>query len=81
MEKAKNILKNFTFCEDVYEVDHGNDVLLIVTEWEEFKHLKLYKLKKLLKYLFIIDRRNIYEPERARRFGFKYVVWDVAKTC
>ncbi len=60
------------FCKDPYEVSRGSDCLLIITEWDEFKELDLSKIKKLLKRPFIIDGRNIYEPQRMKKLGFTY---------
>jgi len=72
MEKAGELLGKVKFCKDPYEVCRGSDCLLIITEWDEFKELDLSKIKKLLKRPFIIDGRNIYEPERMKKIGFTY---------
>jgi UDPglucose 6-dehydrogenase len=73
MEKAKDILDSVRFCKDSYDVCWKSDCLLILTEWDEFKELDFSKIKKLLKRPFIIDGRNIYEPERMRKLGFNYI--------
>jgi UDPglucose 6-dehydrogenase len=72
MEKAGELLDKVKFCKDPYEVSRGSDCLLIITEWDEFKELDLSKIKKLLKRPFIIDGRNIYEPQRMKKLGFTY---------
>ncbi len=72
MKKAKELLNRVRFCKDPYEVCRGSDCLLIITEWDEFKELDFFKIKKLLKRPFIIDGRNIYDPERMRKLGFTY---------
>ena len=72
MEKAGELLGKVKFCKDPYEVSRGSDCLLIITEWDEFKELDLSKIKKLLKRPFIIDGRNIYEPQRMKKLGFTY---------
>jgi UDPglucose 6-dehydrogenase len=61
------------FCKDPYAVCRQSDCLLILTEWDEFKELDLPKVKKLLKRPFIIDGRNIYQPEKMKKLGFNYV--------
>ncbi|PIP19872.1 MAG: UDP-glucose 6-dehydrogenase [Candidatus Omnitrophica bacterium CG08_land_8_20_14_0_20_41_16] len=73
MVKARGILKKVTFCRDPYLVCRGSDCLFIATEWNEFKELNLLKVKKLLKRPLIIDGRNIYEPEKMRKLGFRYI--------
>ncbi len=73
MEKAKLILKKVEFCRNPYEVAKSSDALVIVTEWNEFKELDFRRIKKLLKQPLIIDGRNIYEPEKMKEMGFRYV--------
>lgn len=73
MEKAKGILKDVTFCKDPYETARGSDSLLILTEWNEFKAMKLNRIKKLLKHPLIIDGRNIFDPVKMQKLGFKYI--------
>ncbi|PIP21164.1 MAG: UDP-glucose 6-dehydrogenase [Candidatus Omnitrophica bacterium CG23_combo_of_CG06-09_8_20_14_all_40_11] len=72
MEKAGELLGKVKFCKDPYEVCRGSDCLLVITEWDEFKELDFPKIKKLLKRPFIIDGRNIYEPEKMKKLGFTY---------
>ncbi len=73
MDKAEGILDKVKFCKDAYEACKGSDCLLVVTEWDEFKELDFSKVKKMLKRPFIIDGRNIYEPERMKKIGFTYI--------
>ncbi|MDP2980690.1 MAG: UDP-glucose/GDP-mannose dehydrogenase family protein [Candidatus Omnitrophota bacterium] len=73
MEKAKGILKDVTFCKDPYEAAKASDALLILTEWNEFKTVKLSRIKKLLKHPLIIDGRNMFDPVKMQKLGFKYI--------
>ena len=73
MGEAKALLPKVKLCKDPYEVARGVDCLVIVTEWNEFKELDLKRLKKLLRQPLIIDGRNIYDPKRMRKMGFRYV--------
>lgn len=73
MAKAKKELDNVKFCKDVYDAARGCDCLVIITEWNEFKELDFKRLKKLLKRPMIIDGRNIYDPKKMKRLGFKYI--------
>jgi UDPglucose 6-dehydrogenase len=72
MEKAKEIVKNVQFCEDVYSVCRKSDCLVVLTEWNEFKEIDLAKAKKLLHQPVIIDGRNIYDPVKMKDLGFRY---------
>ncbi len=70
---AQAILPDIECCANSYEVAAGSDCLLILTEWEEFKHLDLERIKSLLRNPLIIDGRNIYDPQKLRDMGFTYV--------
>jgi UDPglucose 6-dehydrogenase len=73
MEKAKGILRDVKFCKDIYEVAKGSDCLVIITEWNEFREVDFNKIKRLLRQPIIIDGRNIYDPDKLRELGFKYI--------
>jgi len=73
MENAKKILEDVIFCSDVYEAAGGADVLLIITEWNEFKKVDLKRIKQLMKTPRIIDGRNIYDPQEVKSLGFEYL--------
>jgi len=72
MEKCKSILPDITYCEDAYSAAKGADALMVLTEWNHFKHLALPRLKEVMAGCFLFDGRNIYNPETVRRAGFKY---------
>jgi len=73
LEKAGNVLKGITFCKDIYEAAKESDALLILTEWQEFKDMNLSRVKKLLKNPLVIDGRNIFDPAKMHKLGFKYI--------
>lgn len=72
MENTKTIFPNLIYCLDEYEAIRGSDALVILTEWNQFRNLNLTKIKKLLKEPIIIDMRNLYDPEKAKKLGFSY---------
>ncbi|MBI2614023.1 MAG: UDP-glucose/GDP-mannose dehydrogenase family protein [Candidatus Levybacteria bacterium] len=72
MNNAKRILKNVDLHQDPYSAAKDCDVLIIVTEWNEFRQLDLQKLKKIMKKPVLLDGRNIYEPHKLREMGFTY---------
>ena len=72
MENAKKELsKSIEFCNDEYEALKNTSLLIIVTEWNQFKNLNLSKVKKLMKKPVILDLRNIYSKEIIQ-LGFQY---------
>lgn len=77
MENAKALLppqtrRGIAFCKDPYDAAKGADALVIITEWNEFRNLDLEKIKGLLRLPFFFDLRNIYEPEKMKKIGFRY---------
>ena len=72
MVNAEHYLHDVTLCQDAYQVAQGADALVIVTEWNEFKHLSLSQLRAAMRQPIIVDGRNIYDPEEMRELGFVY---------
>ena len=73
MEQAKKVLPDLEYAVDEYEAAEGADVLVFMTEWNEFRALDMQKIKGLMRTPRIADLRNIYEPQRMRELGFDYV--------
>ena len=72
MEVARSVLNNVTYCANPYEVAEGSDALVVMTEWNEFKHLDMAWIKKAMHQPIIIDGRNIYDVEEMQSLGFVY---------
>src|SRR6266481_8361502 len=72
MEKAKAILHNATFVEDMNQVAEDCDALVIATEWDEFKKLDLDRARKALSHPIMFDGRNLFDPAEMERLGFIY---------
>ncbi len=72
MDKAKDILKNVTYVEDMNEVAEGCDALVIATEWPEFKKLDLERARKALTHPILFDGRNLFDPLEMEKLGFIY---------
>ena len=72
MEEARRQLPNVAYCKDAYEACKGGDVLVIVTEWNQFRMLDLERVKAHLAKPVVIDLRNVYEPAQMRAAGFEY---------
>lgn len=49
------------------------DLLVIGTDWNEFKSPDFIELKKRMRIPAIFDGRNLFNPEYVKRLGFKYV--------
>ncbi len=73
MDQARMVLTEVDYAADPYACAEGADALVIVTEWEQFRALDLRRLKAALKSPVLVDLRNVYAPEEARKQGFSYV--------
>jgi len=73
VKNARSILKDVTFCKSPYDVAKNSDALAILTEWHEFEVMDLARIKKLLRKPLIIDGRNIFDPGKMKKLGFRYV--------
>ncbi len=49
------------------------DVMVIITEWNEFRALDLDRVRECMKGSVLVDLRNIYDPADMTERGFKYV--------
>ena len=70
-KKEFSKLKNLSFYNNVNAACKNVDLVIIHTEWEEFKALdfkKLYRKKKFK----IYDMRNLYSVELMKKKGFNY---------
>ena len=72
MDKARAVLKEVTFVEDMNEVADGCDALVVATEWGEFKKLDLARARQALSHPIIFDGRNLFDPAEMKRLGFIY---------
>jgi UDPglucose 6-dehydrogenase len=72
MEKARAVLKDVTFVDDMNAVAKGCDALVIATEWDEFKKLDLDRARKSLTHPILFDGRNLFDPAEMERLGFIY---------
>ena len=73
IEEAKKILPEVEYCADAYETAEGVDLLVFLTEWNQYRKLDLERLKTLMARPAIADLRNIYDPARLRKLGFEYI--------
>ncbi len=72
-EVAKKQIKgSLTYCDNAYDALTGADALLLVTEWNEFRHPDFDRIKKSLKSPLIFDGRNVFTPAQMQQLGFKY---------
>ena len=72
MTEAEKLLPGVAFARTAYEAAAGADVLVVITEWHEFRGLDPRRLKEAMRQPRIVDLRNIFNPEEMRGLGFAY---------
>ncbi len=73
IEEARKILPDILYADDEYATVEGADVLVFMTEWNQFRALDMERIRGLMRTPKIADLRNIYEPSAMRELGFDYV--------
>jgi UDPglucose 6-dehydrogenase len=72
MDKAKAMLKDVTWVDDMDAVADGCDALVVATEWDEFKKLDLDRARKSLTHPIMFDGRNLFDRVEMERLGWVY---------
>ena len=75
MEEAQRIYglqDNFDLCGTAQAALKGADILVICTEWKQFRAPDFDQIKELLNAPVIFDGRNMYDPARMKKKGFAY---------
>ena len=72
MHEASKMLDGVVFKDGPYDAVEGADVVVILTEWDQFRALDLDRVKLLLKSPVMVDLRNVYKPDDMRARGFRY---------
>jgi UDPglucose 6-dehydrogenase len=69
---AQDLLPGVEWCETALEMAEGSDVLVILTEWNEFRALDLKRLREVMAGNVLVDLRNMYHAELAEEAGFVF---------
>jgi UDPglucose 6-dehydrogenase len=72
MEAARQMMSEIDYVNDAYAVAEGADAVAIITEWDAYRALDLARLGTPMRNKCLVDLRNIYTPDEARRAGFDY---------
>ena len=73
MEECKRRLGDvIAYAASNYDALDGADALVIVTDWNEYRHPDFNRMKRALRRPIIIDGRNLYNADRLRALGFVY---------
>tara|TARA_Y100000996_G_scaffold276721_1_gene218179 strand:- start:500 stop:1786 length:1287 start_codon:yes stop_codon:yes gene_type:complete len=70
-KKEFSRVKNVSNVNTIKESLEGSDLIIVHTEWNDFKSINFKNFIKGKKFI-IYDMRNIYSPKKIRNQGFKY---------
>jgi UDPglucose 6-dehydrogenase len=70
--KAEELLPGVEWCDTALDVADGADLLVVLTEWNEFRALDLRRARQLMTGNILVDLRNIYAEGQAIEAGFSY---------
>ena len=71
LKKEFSNFKNVFYIDNIKESVQGSDLVIIHTEWNDFKSINFKNLVRGKKFI-IYDMRNIYSPIKIKNQGFKY---------
>jgi UDPglucose 6-dehydrogenase len=69
--EGEALLPGVSWLEDPYKAVQNADLVVLLTEWNEFRALDLAKLAKKMASPRMADLRNVYSPRDAKRAGFE----------
>jgi UDPglucose 6-dehydrogenase len=73
MNHARTLLGNrIDYAETNYDALNDADALVVVTDWNEYRHPDFERVKRTLKQPVIVDGRNLYDVEKMRELGVRY---------
>lgn len=69
---GEKLLPGVAWCESALDAATSADIVVVLTEWNEFRALDLGALKSVMRGHVLVDLRNIYQPRDALAEGFHY---------
>ena len=72
IENARRVHPGLIYVESLEEALLGADVTMLLTEWDEFRSMDPAVVGKLVGQRNIVDGRNVLDPVRWRRAGWRY---------
>ena len=73
MEEARKYLPGgIQYVENAYEACEGADMVVLMTEWNQYRALDLDRIASLLSKPIFVDLRNVYDPQTLKEKGFTY---------
>jgi len=71
-ETRRKIGNSIQYANSNYDALEGADALIVVTDWNEYRHPDFGRIKGTLRRPIVIDGRNLYNPAKMKALGFEY---------
>jgi UDPglucose 6-dehydrogenase len=71
-ETERRIGKRIRYAESGYHALEGAHALVVVTDWNEYRHPDFARIKSMLQSPVVVDGRNLYDARKMRKLGFIY---------
>jgi UDPglucose 6-dehydrogenase len=71
-ETRRRLGARITYAESGYDAVDGADALVVVTDWNEYRHPDFGRIKRMLRAPVLVDGRNLYDARKMRMLGFTY---------
>jgi UDPglucose 6-dehydrogenase len=72
MERFEQLFPDLHYHDSEFAAAEDADLLLILTEWNEYRNIDLKKMRATMRGDLLFDVRNVLEAESARALGFRY---------
>ena len=72
MAKAAELLPKVRFCRDPFQAAARAEAVVLLIEWNEFKHVHLRRVRDLMAGPVFVDGCNVYDPAQMVALGFDY---------
>ena len=71
-EAKRRLGDRIVFAESNYDAIAGADALVVVTDWNAYRHPDFERIRTMLRHPIVIDGRNLYDPSKMLSLGFTY---------
>ena len=71
-EARRRLGTSIRFADNGYDAIDGADALVVVTDWNEYRHPDFARMRRLLRAPVVVDGRNLYDAKKMRALGFAY---------
>ena len=71
-EARRRLGDRIEFAESSYDALRNADALVVITDWNEYRHPDFERIRTLLRRPLVVDGRNLYMPAKMQQLGFEY---------